>query len=62
MRGLRAKQLAGRGMMKEVEYDFKQSGFHIVDGKPVLHYQAFLVPTCGRYRYKQSKKALRLQS
>lgn len=63
MRGSKAKQLAGRGVMKDANYQVKATGQRIVprspDGTPLVItlYQYRLDPSCGRYRYKQAKKA-----
>lgn len=63
MRGSKAKQLASRGVMKDAHYQIKTAGQHVVprssDGTPLVItlYQYRLDPSCGRYRYKQAKKA-----
>lgn len=63
MRGSKAKQLASRGVMKDANYQIKATGQRIVprptDDTPLVItlYQYQLDPSCGRYRYKQAKKA-----
>ena len=63
MRGSKAKRLTSRGAMKDANYQIKATGQRIVprptDGAPLVItlYQYRLDPGCGRYRYKQAKKA-----
>lgn len=63
MRGSRVKQFANREVMKDASYQIEATGQRIVprptDGAPLVItlYQYRLDPSCGRYRYKQAKKA-----
>lgn len=63
MRGSKAKKFNGRGEMKDASYQVEARGQRVVprqtDGTPlvVTLYQYRLDPSCGRYRYKQAKKA-----
>lgn len=63
MRGSKAKKFNGRGEMKDASYQIEARGQRVVprptDGAPLVitFYRHRLDPSCGRYRYKQAKKA-----